>query len=287
MIRVHIDPNSGFCFGVVTAVKKVEKFLSENPGKQLFCLGSIMHNAEEVKRLEGLGMVTINHNNLSEIKASPVMIRAHGEPPSTYKEIEKAGHNLLDATCPVVLKLQLRIKEAYIENPGRQIVIFGKKGHAEVIGLQGQTNNQAIVITECSEVKVSINPQIPVILFSQTTMPQDKFETVSKCIQEHCQSEVVVHNTICKRVSNREQELREFSKKHDAVIFISGKDSSNGNLLFKVCQTINPKTWFVSSVDEVQASWFIDGMSVGVCGATSTPLWLMEQVASTIEKFYP
>ncbi len=283
MIRVHIDPNSGFCFGVVTAVKKVEKFLSENPGKQLFCLGSIMHNAEEVKRMEELGMVTINHGNLSEMNPSPIMIRAHGEPPSTYQNIENAGHDLIDATCPVVLKLQVRIKQSFEDNPDKQILIFGKKGHAEVIGLQGQTKNKAIVISDCTEVKTLVDPQIPVILFSQTTMPQDKFETIANCLQEHCQRGVEIYNTICKKVSNREQELREFSKKHDVIVFISGRDSSNGNLLYQICKSINPKTYFVSSIEELQHSWFADNISVGICGATSTPLWLMEDVAKTIE----
>jgi 4-hydroxy-3-methylbut-2-enyl diphosphate reductase len=287
MIKVHVDSHSGFCFGVVTAVKKVEKFLADNPDKQLFCLGSIMHNAEEVKRLETLGMVTIKHDNLLEMKPSDVMIRAHGEPPSTYQHIENSGHTLIDSTCPVVLKLQQRIKEAFNENPDKQIVIFGKKGHAEVIGLQGQTNNKAIVITECLEVETSIKPHVPVILFSQTTMPQDKFEAVANCLKEFCQGEVEVNNTICKRVANREPELREFSKKHDVVVFISGRESSNGNLLYQVCLSENQNTHFVSSLEELKREWFSEDMSVGVCGATSTPLWLMEKVAKAIETFYP
>ncbi|HPW66133.1 MAG TPA: 4-hydroxy-3-methylbut-2-enyl diphosphate reductase [Salinivirgaceae bacterium] len=286
MIKVTIDPLSGFCFGVVTAVDRVDKFLAENPNEKLFCLGSIMHNAEEVRRLEKKGMVTINHQDITKMKPAHIMIRAHGEPPSTYELVEKHGHQLIDATCPVVLKLQHRIKQSFIENPDSQIVIFGKKGHAEVIGLQGQTNNKAIVISDKAEIQQHIDPLKPIILFSQTTMPQDKFKEVSEILKSYCKAGVEVNDSICKRVSNREIELREFVEKHDVVVFISGKDSSNGNLLYKACLQKNPNTYFVSSVNELKREWFLNNISVGICGATSTPLWLMEKVALEIQNYF-
>ncbi len=283
MIKVTIDPLSGFCFGVVTAVERVEKFLAENPNEKLFCLGSIMHNAEEVRRLEKKGMVTITHEEIEKMEPAHIMIRAHGEPPATYELIERHEHQLIDATCPVVLKLQHRIKQSFIDNPNSQIVIFGKKGHAEVIGLQGQTNNTAIVISDEAEIQQLINPLKPIILFSQTTMPQDKFKDVSKALKGFCKAGVEVHDSICKRVSNRDRELRKFVEKHDIVIFISGKDSSNGNLLYKACLQNNPNTHFVSSAKELKREWFSNNISVGICGATSTPRWLMEKVALEIQ----
>ncbi len=286
MIKVTIDPLSGFCFGVVTAVNMVEKFLADNPEEKLYCLGSIMHNAEEVNRLEKKGMTTITHEELAKMKSAKIMIRAHGEPPSTYRLIKDNSHQLIDATCPVVLKLQQRIKQSYIENPDSQIIIFGKKGHAEVIGLQGQTNNKALVISDKTEIQQYINPDKPTILFSQTTMPQSKFDEVAQYLKDFCKKGVEVHDSICRRVSNREQELRKFVVKHDVIIFISGKDSSNGKLLYKACLQKNPNTYFVSSIDELQKEWFSDQTTVGICGATSTPLWLMEKVAAEIENYF-
>lgn len=286
MLKIDIDPNSGFCFGVETAVKRIEDFLDKNSESKLYCLGSVMHNAEEVKRLERKGMVTIGHRDISNMPPSSIMIRAHGEPPETYKMIKEKGHRLIDATCPVVIGLQKIIKNTYIKNPDKQIVIFGKEGHAEVIGLQGQTNNTAIVISDIQAIEQTIDPRIHVFLFSQTTMPQDKFKEISSYMQRYCLSGITINDTVCKRVSNRENELREFSKQHDIILFISGRESSNGNLLYKVCLKENPNTHFVGSVNEVDKTWFTDGMTVGICGATSTPLWLMQKIKNTIQNFF-
>lgn len=287
MIDVTIDSHSGFCFGVVTAVKKAEKFMSENNATRLHCLGSIMHNAEEVKRLEELGMTTISHAQIYSMSPATIMIRAHGEPPATYELLKEKKHQLIDATCPVVLKLQQQIRASFLKFPEKQIVIFGKKGHAEVIGLQGQTDNKAIVISSYDEIQQIIDPDIDIILFSQTTMPLQAFLEIEKRLYLYSKKNVESHNTICKRVINREEELSAFCKKFDVIIFISGKNSSNGQLLFQICIETNKKSYFISSIDEIDRKWFTDGITVGVCGATSTPLWLMEKTANAIKNLFP
>ena len=286
MIDVTIDSRSGFCFGVVTAVKKAEEFMAKNNSTQLNCLGSIMHNAEEVKRLENMGMQTISHAQIESMKPATIMIRAHGEPPETYDFIKNRNHKLIDATCPVVLKLQQQIRQAYINNPDKQIVIFGKEGHAEVIGLEGQTENMAIVISSNSEIPKIIDRNKEIILFSQTTMPQQSFLEIEKLLREFSHKNVESHNTICKRVINREQELSEFCGGFDVIVFISGKNSSNGQLLFQVCIETNKNSHFISSIDEINPNWFTNNCTVGVCGATSTPLWLMEQTSQAIKKIF-
>ena len=283
MIKVTIDPHSGFCTGVVSAITKIETFLEHHNNDKLYCIGSIVHNSEEVQRLQKKGLVTINSDEISKIPPSSVLIRAHGEPPSTYIEIEKAKHQLIDATCKVVLNLQKKIGKTYIENPDKQIIIFGKHGHAEVIGLQGRTDNKAIVINDISEIEKNINPDREILLFSQTTMPLDKYRTIEEKLRKYCNKPVKRFNTICRHVMRRENQLKEFAKSQDVIVFISGKDSSNGQFLYKVCYDNNPKSYLISSPDEISKKWFSNDITVGVCGATSTPLWLMEKTAGWIE----
>jgi len=284
MISVTIDPHSGFCVGVVRAIKKVEKFLSDNPETKLFCIGSIVHNSEEVRRLEKEGLVTITNKCIQETPVSTVLIRAHGEPPATYKDIKNANHKLIDATCKVVLNLQQKIRKTYCENPDKQIVIFGKHGHAEVIGLQGHTENKAVVINDISEIEGKIDMQKDILLFSQTTMSQSQFVNLELSLKKYCEKNVKRFNTICKQVVNRENQLKLFAKSKDIIIFISGRDSSNGQQLYKICFESNPNCYLISTPEEIRKEWFSDEISVGICGATSTPLWLMEKTAQLIMK---
>ena len=286
---VEIDNNSGFCFGVVNAVEKAEEQL-EKYGK-LYCLGEIVHNQEEVKRLEKKGLVTINHDEFKKLTDCKVLIRAHGEPPETYKIAKQNNIEIIDATCPVVLKLQLRIKKKYeeINKKGGQIIIYGKEGHAEVIGLIGQTENKAIVVKDEADIE-KINIKKPIVMFSQTTMSNSGFENLERKIESKFKSKeknnivfFEARNTVCGRVSCREPALIEFSKKHDIIVFVSGKNSSNGKMLFEVCRKINSNSFFVSSVNDLNNNWFKNAKSVGVCGATSTPLWLMEKIANEIK----
>ena len=286
---VKIDDNSGFCFGVVYAIQMAEDELEEN--QQLYCLGDIVHNDIEVKRLTDKGLKIINHEDLHNLHDCTVLIRAHGEPPETYLTALNNNINLLDASCPVVLKLQNRVKTAYDKLPEAksQIVIFGIPGHAEVNGLMGQTDKNAIIITTEADLN-KIDYTKPIILFSQTTKSTDKFYKIKQLIEERAalngNQSVSANDTICRQVSNREPQLKIFSAKHDVIIFVGGKKSSNGKVLFQVCKEANPCTYFISSAEELNADWFINCNSVGICGATSTPLWLMEKVAETIkEKF--
>jgi 4-hydroxy-3-methylbut-2-enyl diphosphate reductase len=271
-LKVNIDDNSGFCFGVVYAIEMAEEILREE-GK-LFCLGDIVHNDEEVKRLENLGLQIIRHDDLKNLKNEKVLIRAHGEPPSTYRIAIENDLELVDASCPVVLKLQNRIKTSYDKD--ENIFIYGKHGHAEVVGLLGQTQNEAVVFQDTSELDVAEMPK-EVTLYSQTTKSTDNFygiidELNSKGIK------VNANDTICRQVSNRDKELRDFAKNYDAIVFVSGTKSSNGKVLYNICKQNNPNTHFVSNVDELRANWFDQGYHVGICGATSTPMWLMEEV---------
>ena len=286
-IKIEIDEHSGFCFGVVTAIKKAEEELSK--GGVLYCLGDIVHNGSEVKRLEEAGLVTIDHEQFAQLHDAKVLLRAHGEPPATYEMAKRNNITLIDATCPVVLMLQKRIKTEYdTEGDKSRIVIFGKKGHAEVNGLVGQTDNRAIVIESPSEVsKVGLDKNIS--LFSQTTKPLDEYNEVAESLREGLKQNggysLKFNDTICRQVANRIPNIFNFAKVHDLIIFVSGKKSSNGKSLFAECHRANERSYFISSVDELEAAWLADDVkSIGVCGATSTPKWLMEKVADRIKE---
>ncbi|MFA9390049.1 MAG: 4-hydroxy-3-methylbut-2-enyl diphosphate reductase [Prolixibacteraceae bacterium] len=274
---IQIDTHSGFCFGVQKAILKVEELVSKEDA--LNCLGEIVHNHEEVERLTQMGMKTVANSELTAFKGESVLIRTHGEPPSTYAALKSNNNTIIDATCPVVLKLQTRVKNSSIslEKENGQLVIFGKKGHAEVIGLNGQTGNTAIVISSLADLS-EIEFDRPIELYSQTTMPLDQFYEISAEIKQRAKSKVLIHDTICRQVSNRVPHLKEFSTLFDVILFVSGKNSSNGKLLFEVCKNMNPQSYFVSSPDEIDITWFQNANSVGICGATSTPQWLMENV---------
>lgn len=278
-LHVHIDQHSGFCFGVVYAIEMAEEIL-DNEG-YLYCLGDIVHNDEEVKRLTKKGLIIINHEDLKKLTGEKVLIRAHGEPPSTYELAINNNLTLIDASCPVVLKLQNRIKNSYDKD--ETIYIYGKHGHAEVIGLLGQTGNKAIVFQDISELDI---PSLPknITLYSQTTKSTDKFYEINQILRDNGIT-INTNDTICRQVSNRDKELRDFSSKFDHIVFVSGTKSSNGKVLFNVCKDKNPNTYFVSNPDEVNPSWFKGNESVGICGATSTPMWLMEQVKERIVTF--
>ena len=271
-LSVHIDQNSGFCFGVVYAIEMAEEILNEE-GK-LYCLGDIVHNDEEVRRLESKGLQTISHDELRLIRNEKVLIRAHGEPPSTYQLAIENDLELVDASCPVVLKLQNRIKTSYDKN--ENIYIYGKHGHAEVVGLLGQTENNAVVFQDIGELAMD---QLPteVTLYSQTTKSTDNFYEIKNTLESKG-IQVNANDTICRQVSNRDKELRAFSREFDVIVFVSGTKSSNGKVLYNICKENNPNTYFVSNKEELNASWFNTGERVGICGATSTPMWLMEQV---------
>ncbi len=277
-LQVEIDHNSGFCFGVVYAIEMAEDILEED-GK-LYCLGDIVHNDEEVRRLEDKGLIIINHQELKNIYNEKVLIRAHGEPPSTYELALSNNLELVDASCPVVLKLQNRIKTSYDKE--EQIYIYGKHGHAEVVGLLGQTNNNAVVFQDLEELDLATLPK-EITLYSQTTKSTDKFYEINEVLKENG-IEVKTNDTICRQVSNRDKELRDFAQKFDIIIFVSGTKSSNGKVLYKVCKDQNERTYFVSSLDDVKSEWFGQGEKVGICGATSTPMWLMEDIKSNLER---
>lgn len=278
-LKVHIDQHSGFCFGVVYAIEMAEEILDEQG--YLYCLGDIVHNDEEVNRLTQKGLKIIDHAQLQLIHDEKVLIRAHGEPPSTYELAIKNNLTLIDASCPVVLKLQNRIKNSFDKD--ERIYIYGKHGHAEVVGLLGQTNNKAVVFQDISELDI---PRLPknLTLYSQTTKSTDKFYEINKILQENGIS-VNTNDTICRQVSNRDKELREFADKFDRIVFVSGTKSSNGKVLYNVCKDKNPNTYFVSNPEQVDPSWFSNNDTVGICGATSTPMWLMEEVKAKIESF--
>jgi len=278
-LKVHIDDHSGFCFGVVYAIEMAEEILDEQG--YLYCLGDIVHNDEEVNRLTRKGLKIIDHGDLHGLKDEKVLIRAHGEPPSTYELAIKNNLTLIDASCPVVLKLQNRIKNSFDKD--ENIYIYGKHGHAEVIGLLGQTNNKALVFQDISELDL---PNLPknLTLYSQTTKSTDNFYEINRILHENGIS-VNSNDTICRQVSNRDKELRDFADKFDKIIFVSGTKSSNGKVLYNVCKEKNPQTYFVSNPDQIEESWFEHGNSVGICGATSTPMWLMEHVKERILTF--
>jgi 4-hydroxy-3-methylbut-2-enyl diphosphate reductase len=289
-MKVSVDPNSGFCFGVVFAISKAEEEL-ERSGK-LYCLGDIVHNNREVERLAAKGLVIITREELKKIHDVSVLIRAHGEPPETYKIALENNLELIDSSCPVVLKLQNRIRIGWEEMQKRkgQIVIYGKEGHAEVNGLLGQTLGEAIVVN--SEIDLDkIDFSKPVRFYSQTTQPVMGFKNMVKGIEERYklkgikEPDFVPYNTICTQVSHKEPSLKKFAKEHDVILFVSGKKSSNGLFLYELCKSINSKTYFISDKNEIQKNWFINADSVGVCGATSTPMWLMEDIAGIVNTF--
>jgi 4-hydroxy-3-methylbut-2-enyl diphosphate reductase len=278
-LKVEIDQNSGFCFGVVYAIEMAEEILDEQG--YLYCLGDIVHNDEEVKRLEDRGLRIINHDDLKDLRGEKILIRAHGEPPSTYELGLKNNLTLIDASCPVVLKLQNRIKNSYDKK--EQIIIYGKHGHAEVEGLLGQTDQQALVFQDITELDLDNLPS-NVTLYSQTTKSTDNFYEIKKTL-ENAGIAVNANDTICRQVSNRDRELRSFAGKFDHIIFVSGTKSSNGKVLYNVCKEQNPSTYFISHPNQIQQDWFTPGGSVGICGATSTPMWLMEEVKAHILTF--
>ncbi|HKK82528.1 MAG TPA: 4-hydroxy-3-methylbut-2-enyl diphosphate reductase, partial [Prolixibacteraceae bacterium] len=274
-MHIEIDNKSGFCFGVQNAINKVEEHISD--GKKVNCLGDIVHNHEEISRLTQKGMDTIHLENLDTTQNSTVLVRSHGEPPSTFNKLNNNNNKIIDATCPVVSKLQNRIKLSFnnIKEKDGQLVIFGKKQHPEIIGLNGQTQNQSIIITTKEDLK-NIDFNRPIEVYSQTTMPVDDFRNMISEIESRAKSEIIIHDTICRQVSGRVPHLRKFVKKFDIVIFVSGKKSSNGKLLFEVCKSQNPNTYFISSPEEMKTEWIKNAKEIGICGATSTPLWLME-----------
>lgn len=275
-IKIEIDEGSGFCFGVTTAIKKAEEELRN--GGSLYCLGDIVHNSMEVKRLAANGLVTINHDQLRQLHGVKVLLRAHGEPPETYQTAKDNHIDIIDATCPVVLALQRRIKKQHVNNPDAQLVIFGKNGHAEVLGLVGQTESKAIVVESLDDVKrLDFNRDI--YLYSQTTKSLDEFHRIIQYIQSHIAPTAVFKSfdTICRQVANRMPNIANFAKQHDLILFVAGRKSSNGRVLFSKCLSVNPNSHQIESASEIDMGWLDGVRSVGICGATSTPKWLMEQ----------
>lgn len=278
-LQVTIDQDSGFCFGVVYAIDMAEDILAEDG--YLYCLGDIVHNDEEVARLKEKGLKIISHEELAQIKNEKVLIRAHGEAPETYKIALENNITLIDASCPVVLKLQNRIKNTH--DSKEKVLIFGKHGHAEVIGLQGQTNNEAIVFQDIAELE-DVDLPDKFTLYSQTTKSTAKFYQIKEELINRGY-DIKANDTICRQVSNRDEDLRKFVKNFDHIVFVSGKKSSNGKVLFEVCRQYNPNTYFVSNESELSKEMFNPGDSVGICGATSTPMWLMMQVKNALEAY--
>ena len=286
---VEIDSKSGFCFGVQNAVKIAEKALLN--GERVYSLGPIVHNDKEVERLTTLGLVSIDHEQYENLRDSKVLIRAHGEPPETYLIAERNNIKIIEATCPIVKKLQSRIRETWLrtKEENGQIVIFGKAGHAEVVGLLGQINNEGILVSGPEDIN-KIDITRPVFLFSQTTMGIKEYagfkEKLLLKMHENGISEpdrnLTTNKTICGQVSNREPHLKTFAKKHDTIIFVSGVESSNGKMLYSVCKNVNPDTHFVSTPEEIDLAWFKGKRSVGICGATSTPKWLIDNIRDII-----
>ncbi|WP_316851355.1 4-hydroxy-3-methylbut-2-enyl diphosphate reductase [Pedobacter agri] len=278
-LQVNIDKSSGFCFGVVYAIEMAEDIL-DNEG-YLYCLGDIVHNDEEVERLTNRGLKIIDHVFLKDLKNEKVLIRAHGEAPSTYQLALENNLTLIDASCPVVLKLQNRIKNSHDDE--EQILIFGKHGHAEVIGLQGQTDGKAIVFQDLAELD-GVELPSKFTLYSQTTKSVDKFYHIKDQLLSRGY-EVKANDTICRQVSNRYEELENFVSHYDKIVFVSGKKSSNGKVLYDVCKKYNDNSYFISNVEELDQNWFNENDKVGICGATSTPMWLMEKVKAELETY--
>ena len=284
-MTIEIDQSSGFCFGVTRAIGKAEEELAKDD--RLFCLGDIVHNGKECDRLGQMGLVTINHEQMRQMHDVKVLLRAHGEPPSTYALARERSINLIDATCPVVLHLQERIKREYDADPEhkKQIVIFGKNGHAEVLGLVGQTEETAIIIESADEVeKLDFNRDI--CLYSQTTKPLDEFRKIVNYVQQHISpaATFTYYDTICRQVANRMPNIRSFALMHDAVLFVCGKKSSNGRVLFNECLRANPRSYMIDTASEIDIRCLQGCESIGICGATSTPKWLMEECKVRVEQ---
>lgn len=284
MAKVEIDEGSGFCFGVVTAINKAEEELAK--GGVLYCLGDIVHNSREVERLKEMGLITINHEQFNHLHNAKVLLRAHGEPPETYAIAQRNNIEIIDATCPVVLRLQKKIKQEYTQdsNENKQIVIYGKNGHAEVLGLVGQTTGKAIVIEKPEEAR-KIDFSKDTRLYSQTTMSLDEFQDIVSYMGQHISPQVTFqyYDTICRQVANRIPNIRKFAASHDLVFFVSGKKSSNGKMLFSECQKVNSNSHLIDSIEDIDDSLLAGAKSIGICGATSTPKWLMEEISKTIK----
>ena len=284
-LHIEIDASSGFCFGVTTAIRKAEEELQTSAS--LCCLGDIVHNGSECERLHTLGLQTIDHSALANLpKGTKVLLRAHGEPPATYDLARERGICIIDATCPVVLQLQRRIKKVYSEKQHPQIVIYGKRGHAEVLGLVGQTNGEAIVI-EGVEEAAKLDFSRSIALFSQTTKPLEGFRKIVDYITHHIQEPATFRyfDTICRQVANRLPNIKAFAARHDVVVFVCGLKSSNGRVLHEACKQVNPHAYLVDTPEAIRSEWFKEASSVGICGATSTPKWLMERCAEKISSF--
>lgn len=287
-LSVQIDSQSGFCGGVIRAITKAEDFLGTRGGV-LYSLGSMVHNEAELARLEGKGLVTVGKDALPTLGGADVIIRAHGEPPATYATAAEYGINLIDCTCPVVLKLQKSIRDAYarVKPLGGQIIIFGKVGHAEVLGLVGQVSGDAMVIENMDMLQAalsagSIRTEGPLEVFSQTTKSPSGYADICNVLREKVTGSLEVHDTICLQVASRHKQLAEFAQGHDVVVFVAGRESSNGKVLFDLCRRVNQRVYHITSESEVEPDWFSDGDTVGVCGATSTPKWLLESVAAAV-----
>ena len=281
MVNIEIDNGSGFCFGVTTAIQKAEEELAK--GNTLYCLGDIVHNGQECERLKKLGLITINHEEFAQLHDVKVLLRAHGEPPATYELAQKNRIEIIDATCPVVLRLQKRIKQEYDKSSDAQIVIYGKNGHAEVLGLVGQTNGQAIVIEGMKEVD-RLNFSKDIRLYSQTTKSLDEFRQIVEYIQEHISPDATFeyHDTICRQVANRMPNIQKFAASHDLVFFVCGRKSSNGKILYHECKKVNENTHLIDQPEEIDQNLLEGVQSIGICGATSTPKWLMEECKNKI-----
>lgn len=282
-MQIEIDSGSGFCFGVTTAIRKAEEKLAA--GKTLYCLGDIVHNGMECERLRRLGLVTINHDEMERLHGVKVLLRAHGEPPETYALARRNGIEIIDATCPVVLQLQRRIKRKYDENKAAQIVIFGKPGHAEVLGLVGQTEGRAVVVADLDGVK-RLDFTRDIFLYSQTTKSLDEFHRITDYISAHIAPGATFRSfdTICRQVANRMPAISSFAMRHDLILFVCGRKSSNGRVLFAECQRVNGNSHLIEGPEEIDPAWLAGVETIGICGATSTPKWLMEQCRDEIIK---
>lgn len=291
-LEVEIDKYSGFCGGVIRAISRAERFLATSPGCRLYSLGAIVHNEAELKRLGEKGLVTVTKEGLRDMedpRNETLLIRAHGEPPETYSYAESIGINLIDCTCPVVLKLQKSIREAWerLHPQGGQVIIFGKVGHAEVLGLLGQVGGDAVVVEDLGMLlealqEGEIRTDVPLEIFSQTTKSPSEYSGICDELSRRAQAGIKVHRTICSQVASRHEQLSEFAAAHDIIIFVSGVSSSNGKVLYDLCKSINPRTYHISAPDETHPSWFRPGDRVGICGATSTPRWLLEDAAGHV-----
>ena len=286
-MKIEIDKDSGFCFGVVRAITEAERALSETGG-EVFSLGDIVHNRMEVQRLERAGLRTVTHDDMEQLAGRTLFIRAHGEPPTTFRRAAELGIRVVDATCPVVAKLQQRVVRAHerMEREGGQVVILGKRGHAEVVGLTGQVPQPTIVVENDGDLG-AIDFTRPIYFLSQTTQSIGLFEDLGRRMRELAADpeRVYIDDTICRRVSNREEHLREFARQFDVIVFVCGRKSSNGRVLFEACRTANPRSYNIEEPSELQPEWFAGAESVGICGATSTPEWLMRAVAAEIQNF--